>query len=42
VAGLYTYRLPDGRRLDEVLPGVRVVREPVDVLKEVLYEEEQA
>ncbi len=42
VRGLYTYRLPDGRRLDEVLPGARVVREPVDVLREVLYEEEQA
>ncbi len=42
VEKLYTYRLPDGRRLDEVLPGARVVREPVDVLREVLYEEEQA
>jgi len=42
VEKLYTYRLPDGRRLEEVLPGVRVVREPVDVLKEVLYEEESA
>jgi len=39
---LYTYRLPDGRRLEEVLPGVRIVREPVDVLREVLYEEESA
>ena len=42
VERLYTYRLPDGRRLEEVLPGVRVVREPVDVLKEVLYEEGSA
>ncbi len=42
VERLYTYRLPDGRRLSEVLPGVRVVREPVDVLREVLYEEDQA
>ncbi len=42
VERLYTYRLPDGRRLEEVLPGVRVVREPVDVLREVLYEEESA
>jgi len=42
VERLYTYRLPDGKRLEEVLPGVRVVREPVDVLREVLYEEESA
>ncbi len=42
VERLYTYRLPDGRSLSEVLPGVRVVREPVDVLREVLYEEESA
>jgi len=42
VERLYTYRLPDGRRLEEVLPGVRIVREPVDVLREVLYEEESA
>ncbi len=42
VEQLYTYRLPDGRRLEEVLPGVRIVREPVDVLREVLYEEESA
>ncbi|HGY10194.1 MAG TPA: ABC transporter ATP-binding protein [Oceanithermus profundus] len=39
VASFYRYRLEDGRDLEEVLPGARVVREPVDALREVLYEE---
>ncbi|WP_457632612.1 ABC transporter ATP-binding protein [Oceanithermus desulfurans] len=40
VGSFYRYRLADGRDLNEVLPGARVLREPVDTLKEVLYEEE--
>lgn len=39
VASFYRYRLADGRDLEEVLPGARVTREPVDALREVLYEE---
>jgi hypothetical protein len=39
VGSFYRYRLDDGRDLEEVLPGARVVREPVDALREVLYEE---
>ncbi len=39
VASFYRYRLADGRDLDEVLPGARVLREPVDELREVLYED---
>lgn len=39
VGSFYRYRLADGRDLDTVLPGARVLREPVDTLREVLYEE---
>jgi len=39
VGSFYRYRLGDGRDLEEVLPGARVLREPVDTLREVLYEE---
>ncbi len=39
VGSFYRYRLEDGRDLEEVLPGAHVLREPVDTLREVLYEE---
>ncbi len=40
VTDLYQYVLADGRKLDEILPGARLTREPVKALKEVLYGEE--
>jgi ABC-type multidrug transport system ATPase subunit len=40
VEDLYRYVLSDGRRLDEVLPGARLTREPVAALREALYEED--
>lgn len=42
VGSFYRYRLDDGRELNEVLPGTRVRREPMDALREALYEEESS